>query len=332
MVPVVAATGTVIAFSAAMVKALTLAKRLARLPRPLLLLGPSGVGKGLLARVIHAHSGRPGEFVAVAGGELSESLLQDQLVGHEPGAFTGAQRQVRGAFERAQNGTLFLDELPLWSLAAQSAVLRAVDEAVVTRLGGERELALNCRLLFASNRPVQRLVDEGRLLPDLQWRIRDFVIEVPPLAGRFVDIAAHSYQALDAAAHELGGCGPSVIAPEALEQLLTYQWPGNVRQLRSVIEWAWIQAETDGAKQIEIVHLPLYVVQDRARWVEPDRGARRDLTVWAFERAGHNRKLAATLLGVHPNTIDYHRRAVSRTCPATSQRGAGGAQKAAADL
>src|SRR2546425_314705 len=100
-----------------MLKTVELARRLAPLPRALLLVGESGVGKGLLARFIHAHSGRLGDFVALAGGELSESLLHDQLVGHEPGAFTGAARRLRGPFERAQNGTLFLDELPLWPRA-----------------------------------------------------------------------------------------------------------------------------------------------------------------------------------------------------------------------
>src|SRR5919108_6512538 len=121
MIHAAAGAGAIVALSAAMVKTVALARRLAPLPRPILLVGQSGVGKGMLARFIHAHSGRSGDFIAVAGGELSESLLHDQLAGHEPGAFTGAQRRVRGAFERAQNGTLFLDELPLWSLGAQSA-------------------------------------------------------------------------------------------------------------------------------------------------------------------------------------------------------------------
>jgi DNA-binding NtrC family response regulator len=237
--------------------------------------------------------------------------LHDQLVGHEPGAFTGAHGRLIGAFERARNGTLFLDELALWSQAAQSAVLRAVDEAVITRLGGERELSLNCRLLFASNRPVEQLVDEGRLLADLRWRIRDFVIEVPPLADRFVDIAAHSYQFLDEAAVEFGGRGPMWIATDALERLLRYAWPGNVRQLRSVVEWGWVQAATDGAERIQITHLPAYVVHDTARPLMLDRAARRDLSIWAFERAGHNRKRAAQLLGIHPNTIDHRRRVAS---------------------
>jgi DNA-binding NtrC family response regulator len=308
MVPAAVAVGAVIAFSATMVKAVALAKRFAALPRPVLLIGESGVGKGLLARFIHAHSGRPGDFVALTGGELSESLLQDQLAGHEAGAFTGAQRRVRGAFERAQGGTLFLDELPLWSRTAQSAVLRAVDDGVITRLGGERDLTLNTRLVFASNRPLQQLVDEGRLLPDLRWRIRDFVVEVPALAGRFVDIAALGYQFLDAASHEFAGRGPVLIDPEALEQLLVYHWPGNVRQLRSAVEFGWVAAADEGAERIHVHHLPSYLGENTVAHRVLDKAARHDLSVWAFDRTGHDRRRAADLLGLHPNTIDHHRR------------------------
>jgi len=311
MVPAAVAVGAVIALSATMMKSVALAKRFAPLPRPVLLVGESGVGKGLLARFIHAQSGRRGDFVAVTGGELSDSLLQDQLAGHEAGAFTGAQRRVRGAFERAQGGTLFLDELPLWSRTAQSAVLRAVDDGVITRLGGERDLTLDSRLVFASNRPLEQLMNEGRLLPDLRWRIRDFVIEVPPLAGRVVDIAALSYQFLDSASHEFGHRGPVAIDPEALERLLVYQWPGNVRQLRSAVEFGWVAAADEEAERIDLHHLPSYLAEATASHTVLDRAARRDLSIWAFERTAHNRRRAAELLGLHPNTIDHHRRAAT---------------------
>ncbi len=305
------AAGAIIACSAAMLKAVELARRLAPLPRPLLLVGQSGVGKGLLARFIHVQSARAGAFVAVAGGELSESLLHDQLAGHEAGAFTGAQRRVRGAFERAHKGTLFLDELPLWSHAAQSAVLRAVDERLITRLGAERELPLDCRVVLASNQPLDALIGSGRLLSDLRWRIGEFVIEIPPLAGRAVDVAALSYHFLDEARAAFGRPGPVLFDPAALERLITYHWPGNVRQLRGVVEWSWTLAAIGAAERIGLTHLPASVLRDAAPRMPLDSRTRHALSRWAYDRAGHSRTAAAELLGLHPNTIDHHRRAAT---------------------
>jgi DNA-binding NtrC family response regulator len=312
MLPPALAAGAIIACSAAMLKAIALARRLAPLPRPVLLVGQSGVGKGLLVQFIHVESARAGDFVAVAGGELSESLLHDQLAGHEAGAFTGAHRRVRGAFERAQRGTLFLDELPLWSQGAQSAVLRAVDERLITRLGAERELPLDCRVVVASNRSLEELVNDGRLLSDLRWRIGEFVIEIPPLAGRAVDVAALSYHFLDGARAEFGGPGPVLFEPAALERLVTYHWPGNVRQLRGVVEWSWTIAAMDAAERIGVTHLPASVLRDEAPLVPLDSSTRHALSRWAYDRAGRSRKAAAELLGLHPNTIDNHRRAATR--------------------
>jgi len=309
MIHAAAAAGAIIGSSAAMAKAVALARRLAQLPRPILLVGETGVGKGLLARLIHADSGRRGEFVALAGGELSDSLYHDQLAGHEAGAFTGALRRVRGVFERAHGGTLFIDELPLWPQQAQSALLRRVDEGLVTRLGAERELALDCRLVFASNRPLAALVESGQLLPDLRWRIGEFVIEVPPLAGRAVDIAQLGYHFLDRARSDFNLAGPVLFAPEALERLVTYTWPGNVRQLRGVVEWSCMQAALHSAERIGVAHLPDYLAALDVPSVALVGTTRRELSAWAFERAGHDRRRAANLLGLHPNTIDRHRKA-----------------------
>ncbi len=292
LVPAIA-VGAIIASSAAMLRAVELARRFAPLPRPVVLVGQTGVGKGLLARFIHVQSGRVGNLVAVAGGDLSESLLHDQLAGHEAGAFTGAHHRVRGAFERAQLGTLFLDELPLWSRAAQSAVLRAVDERVITRLGAERELSLDCRVVVASNRSLGELVDDGLLLADLRWRIGEFVIEVPPLAGRAADIAALAYHFLDRSREEFGAPGPIFFAPEALDRLLTFGWPGNARQLRGVVEWSWTHAGLQSNERIELQHLPAYVSLDRGPRIALGSAERRSLTAWAYERTGRSRRRAA---------------------------------------
>src|SRR5256884_186162 len=269
----VAVAASVVACSAAMIEAVALAKRLAPLPRPIVLIGETGVGKRLLARFIHSCSGRPGDFVAVAGGELSEALVHDEFAGHEPGAFASAHRRLRGPFERAQSGTLFLDELPLWPRAVQSMVLRALDEGLIARRGTERELPVSWRLIVASQRALDDLVDDGRLVPALRWCLDEFVIAVPPLRGRFLDIAALSYHFFDRVRGELGGPAPALIDPEALDRLLTYRWPGNVRQLRSVVESSWVQAAASAAERIRTGDLPPSVaLRSRARRAVDPRG------------------------------------------------------------
>ena len=294
-----------------MMEAVSLARRLAPLPRPVALVGETGVGKRLIARLIHAQSGRAGPFVSVHGGEVSDSA-QPTLTGDERRVFGAAQTRLRGPFERAQNGTLFLEDLPLWPRAAQSTVLRALDEGLIAARGIERGLPLSCRLIAASQRALDDLVNDGRLLPAFRWCIGEFVIHVPPLRGRFVDIAALSYHFLAGAREELGGLGPTLVEPEALDSLLTYRWPGNVRQLRAVVEWSWVQAAASAIERIRITDLPPDVAHDDASRVAVDLQGRRELSRWAFERAGGSRKRAADLLGVHPNTIDNHRRAAAQ--------------------
>lgn len=309
MVPL-AAAAAVVACSAAMMEAVTLARRLALLPRPIALVGETGVGKRLIARFIHAHSGRAGPFVTVGGGEVSDST-PPLRTGDDRWAFGAGQTRLRGPYERAQNGTLFLEDLPLWPREAQSAVLRVLDEGVIAPRGIERGLPLNCRVIVASQRALDELVSDGRLLPAFRWWIGEFVIAVPPLRGRFVDIAALSYHFLDRARAELGGGVPTVLEPEALDRLLSYRWPGNVRQLQGAVEWSGVQAAASATDRIRIADLPPPVVRDETAAVLVDLEARRALSRWAFERAGGDRKRAAHLLGVHPNTIDNHRRAAT---------------------
>ena len=301
MVHVAVAAGALVACSAAMMEAVALARRLAPFPRPIAFVGETGVGKRLLARFIHTHSGRAGPFVTVHGGEVSDSM-QPPLAGDDRRAAPG-QASLRATFERAQNGTLFLEDLPLWPRAAQSAVLRVVDEGTLA--------PPISRLIVASQYGLDELVDDGRLLPAFRWWIGDFVIAVPPLRGRFVDIAALAYHFLDRARADFGGSGPMVLEPETLDRLLTYRWPGNVRQLRGAVEWSWVQAAASAVDRIRIVDLPPPVVRDDTAAFAVDLEARRELSRWAFERAGGDRKRAAQLLGVHPNTIDNHRRAAA---------------------
>ena len=286
---------------------LDLAVLYASLPGPLLLLGPTGVGKGLLAKVIHRLSVRSGDLVIRTGGQLVDSLFQAQLFGTRRGAFTGADRDLPGAFELANNGTLFLDELPLWSQAAQSAVLRVVDERLLLPLGGRSEIGVNCGLVFASNRPLDDLMSESRILPDLRYRIKDFVIEILPLAMRREDIAVLAYHFLDATRKRASQQGPEWFSAEVLTRLLTYQWPGNVRQLEGAVAFSIVHAR--GAQRIELAHLPPYLrCGSDVSFADLDAGLRRVLVEWALARSQGSRRRCADLLGVHQNTVDYHRR------------------------
>ena len=274
-------------------------------PEPVLLLGPTGVGKEFVARWMHEASGRPGAFVPVSGGELVDGVFPTQLFGHVDGAYTGAGRGAPGAFEHADRGTLLIDELQLWPSAPQAAVLRAVGERDVQRLRGQRRIAATCAFLFASSVPLDQLVAEDRLLLDLRHRIGYFVIQIPALMERKVDILVLANHFLE---QRLDG-RPNQVAlqfdPEATERLLTYQWPGNVREVERVVAYADVHA--DGADRVGLEHLPPPIRQAPVEQV--DAAMRAEVAQWMLEWQGSRRK-AAALLGVHPHTLDYRLRKV----------------------
>jgi DNA-binding NtrC family response regulator len=293
MVHVAAATA-LIACSATMIKVVSLAARLAPLPRPILLIGETGVGKRLLARLIHSESGRAGNLSVAAGSELG-----DRAEG------------LHDALERARGGTLLLDQLPFCSRAVQSTILRVLEEGENRAGAGHRDGPPAYRLIVASDRPLEDLAADGRVLADFRWWIGQFLIAVPPLRERAGDIAALSYHFLECARQEFSATGPTLFEPKALNRLLTYPWPGNIPQLRGVVERSWVRAVAGNVERIGVTELPSDALADGDR-VALNVAARRDLSLWAFERAGHDRKRAAELLGVHPNTIANHRRASTR--------------------
>lgn len=269
-------------------------------PEPVLLLGPTGVGKELVARHMHEASGRPGAFVPVSGGELVEGVFSTQLFGHVDGAYTGAGRGAPGAFEHADRGTLLLDELQLWPPAPQAALLRAVGERDVQRLRGRGRLEATCALLVASSVPLDQLVAEGRLLLDLRERIGFFVVEIPPLIERKIDILVLANHFLEQRLAARPDQGALHFDPEASERLLTYRWPGNVREVERVVAYAEVHA--DGADRVGVAHLPPPIRQAPVESV--DAATRAEVAQWMLEWQGTRRK-AAALLGIHPHTLDY---------------------------
>jgi len=220
-----------------------LLRRVAEKDSTVLLTGASGTGKELFARALHAFSPRrDGPFVAVNCAAIPESLMENELFGHEKGAFTGADRRRPGRFEAAAGGTLLLDEVGELAPGVQGKVLRVLEERTFERVGGSRTLSADVRLVAATNRPLERMVEDGTFRSDLYFRLAVFPIELPPLAERGSDVpllARHLVERL-ARRHDVE---PPVLTRGALDLLAAQPWPGNVRQLANVLERAVILAE-----------------------------------------------------------------------------------------
>jgi two-component system response regulator AtoC len=231
--------------SDAMQKLYATAKRMARVSLPVLITGETGTGKEVLARVIHEHSARAGRaYVSVNCGALPPSLLESQLFGHERGAFTGADKRQDGLFLTADGGTLFLDEVGELTSQAQVALLRALAEGEILPVGAKKARSIDTRIIAATNRPLEQLVEQGEFRADLFYRLAVVPIEIPPLRERGEDIGALCESFLRHA-HREHGTVPLSCAPEALQKLRAYPFPGNVRELRNVIVRAAVLARGD---------------------------------------------------------------------------------------
>jgi two-component system nitrogen regulation response regulator GlnG len=205
--------------------------------------GETGSGKELVARAIHQLSRRDGgPFIPLDCGAIPETLIESELFGYQKGAFTGATAPKAGKFEAAQGGTLFLDEIANLPLASQTRLLRVLQEKAVLRLGAARPIKIDVRLLTASNQELQGLVTSGQMREDLYFRLNEFTISIPPLRERKDDIPYLAKRFMDITDKELQK-NVRRISEYCLEALLSYNWPGNVRQLRSVIRRAVLLAD-----------------------------------------------------------------------------------------
>jgi DNA-binding NtrC family response regulator len=283
---------------------MALARRYASLPRDLLLVGPTGSGKNYLAALIHRASGRLGALVTITGGQLTDSLWSSQLFGHFAGAFTDAKHRVRGAFEQAADGTLFLDELHHWSPAVQSGLLQPLGERRFRPLGTDRDVDVTSRLLFATTMSPDTLVESGRLLPDLRYRLPALLLTLPSLASRREDILPLVAQFTTATLRSFGW-NPEEYrwSAAAVRGMLLYHWPGNIRELHQVVERALAQVgpTPPGEIGLEQLDLPPGPQADLAELLAPE--ALRRVVLWALECTHGSRKQAGELLGVHRNTI-----------------------------
>jgi DNA-binding NtrC family response regulator len=237
----------------AMVRVFELVRKVAAVPTTVLILGETGVGKEVVAEQIHRQSPRAkAPFVRLNCGSLPENLLESEFFGHERGAFTGALERKLGYLEAADGGTLFLDEIGELQLAMQAKLLRVLESRRFQRIGGREEIAVDVRIIAATNRELEAEAREGRFREDLYFRLSAFVIMVPPLRERPVEVGLLAELFVRQFAQRMG-VAPPVLRPDAAAALQRYGWQGNVRELRNVIERAVVLAE---AGEIRLEHLP----------------------------------------------------------------------------
>ncbi|MGA7105066.1 MAG: sigma 54-interacting transcriptional regulator [Candidatus Deferrimicrobiaceae bacterium] len=266
-----------------------------------LITGENGTGKELVARAIHRQNvGRKGPFVVANCSAYSPSLLESELFGHEKGAFTGAIRQKKGRIERAKGGTLFLDEIGDISLATQVLLLRFLQDHCFERVGGEETIEANVRVLVATNRDLLQEVKEGRFRNDLYYRLNVFSIHLPPLRERKEDIPILSRHFLARSSGNEGKAIPR-ISSDAMQALMDYHWPGNVRQLENALSYAVILCQ---GEEITMRYLPSFLKESIGDSTEISLGdMERRIILRALEESSWNKHETARRLQVSRSTL-----------------------------
>ena len=286
-------------------------RQVAPMDSPVILLGETGVGKEVIANAIHSLSPRrDGPFIKVNSGAIPETLLDSELFGHERGAFTGAVTQKRGRFERANRGTVFLDEIGELPLQAQVRMLRVLQSKEIERVGGTSPIPVDIRVIAATHRDLEKMVGKDQFREDLWFRLNVFPIVIPPLRERIGDIPALVHHFLDRKSRELKLRTFPTLAPGAVDRLMRYHWPGNVRELENVVERALILSRGK----------PLHfddVVRARNRSERPAPALTQQASLKLEDvLSGHIRRVlelangkvhgpdgAAELLGINPSTL-----------------------------
>ena len=312
----------------AMARCLQLAALAAKSDVPVVLLGETGTGKTLLAHAIHNSSARAGKpFIAFNASAISDTLLESQLFGHERGAFTGAQQSVKGKFELADDGTIFLDEISEMSPLAQVKILRVLEYGEFERLGSERMLTSNARIICASNCSLRERVRLGKFREDLYQRLNGLTLLIPPLRERVQELPALIAAELKAAGLKEGK-NITAIHPEAMEKLLHHEWRGNLRELSHTVRAMTLfcngsvilpehvvfppdletdRTRTDNGKSVPV--LGNNQPQNPAIDLSLTSAVRRHVR-FVFEQANQNQRRAAKLLGISRSTLARHLRSV----------------------
>jgi DNA-binding NtrC family response regulator len=279
-----------------------------------MVLGETGVGKEVIAQEVHRRSGRSGSFVALNCAALSESLLESELFGHEKGAFTGAVAAKKGLFEAADRGTLFLDELGEMPLGTQVKLLRVLEERQVVRVGGRTPRSVDVRFLSATNQDVAKQSENGNFRQDLLYRLNGATLRVPALRNRIKDIAPLAAQFVKNCCELSGRADVPVISAAAQQQLEHHDWPGNIRELRNVVERAVLLCEGSEIEERHLFEEPQSsegTTQERSSSGPPSRerlarqldDLERQRVVDALANCGGNQTQAAAILGISRRTL-----------------------------
>jgi len=300
--------GALFGKSPAMRRVIATIERIADASASVVIIGESGTGKELVARTIHQMSSRhTGPYVGVNCAAIPETLMESELFGHERGAFTGADRRREGCFEAANGGTLLLDEITEMKPELQAKLLRVLEEQRVRRVGGSTEITLDVRVLAASKRDIAQAVREGKLREDLYYRLNVFTIQLPPLRERQDDLPLlvqhfiHHYAARNN--KDVAG-----VDDESLAALRSHPWPGNVRQLRNVIERALIISNTRIIRRADLPEEFHSIAPVEGGYVKVRLGStldemEKELIARTIEFTSGNKTRAAQVLGVSPKTL-----------------------------
>ncbi|MGQ9629525.1 MAG: sigma-54-dependent transcriptional regulator [bacterium] len=302
----------IVAKSGKMRRVLELAATVARTDATVVIEGESGTGKELIARAIHANSGRAGRpFVAINCGALPEALFESELFGHTKGAFTGAVAAKKGLFEEADRGTLFFDEVGEMSPALQVKLLRALQDGEIRRVGSNAPVRVDVRVIAATNRSLIDLMEKGQFREDLYYRLSVIPMTIPPLRDRREDIIPLAERFLRECCRNMGKNVAS-FSPEAVNILLDYDWPGNVRELKNVIERAVVLSTSEAIAPENLIVIP--PKRSTCPKNEISKGERNEgrVTLRELEReyiesvlneCSGNRKMSADILGIGRSTL-----------------------------
>jgi PAS domain S-box-containing protein len=296
--------GDIVSKNAKMLGLFSILPQIAESESTVLVVGGSGTGKELFARAIHNNSRRKkGPFVAVNAGALPDTLCESELFGYKAGAFTDAKRDKPGRFAMAQNGTIFLDEIGDISPAIQVRLLRVLEEKVFEPLGSTKTLETNARVIAATHRNLEQLVEEGKFRDDLYYRINVVKVSIPPLSERKQDIPLlvdHFVERFN----YLTGKEIAGVSDEAMAALMIHHWPGNVRELENAIEHAFVLCQED---LIALRHLPAQLVPENHSVLLADgltlKGVEKRAIEEALERNQWKRMKTARQLGIDKNTL-----------------------------
>jgi DNA-binding NtrC family response regulator len=311
--------------SAAIHAVLTLVGKVSATNSSVVLLGETGTGKELLAGAIHYSSSRSkAAFVRINCATLPDPLFESELFGHERGAFTGAEKLRVGRFEQANGGTVFLDEIADVSMPTQAKLLRVLQEREFERLGSNRTIRVDIRIIAATNKDLVKEIAENRFREDLYYRLNVMSINIPPLRERDGDVELLANFFLRKYSMEMGK-RVTRIEPEAMRLLMSYHWPGNVRELENAIERALIMAETDAVRRCDL-SLPfkaeagngkgmIQIPAGGIKWEEMEK----QLILQALGLSGWVQKGAASLLGLSARVLNYKIKQLGITHPTWKQ-------------